>query len=163
MYKRYDDLDANEKLIWNFRDIGHTIRHLYEGKGSQRRILILLDEIGRISQSELTQLLGIQPGSASEVLGKLETAGLIGRTPNAADRRTTDVILTPSGKAMAQAAKTQRNERHEQMFSCLSEAEKAALLSLLERLNAAWMEQYRYNPAQCRKHERKENGLCGNM
>ena len=34
MIKRYDFLDLNNKLIWNFRDIGHTMRNISEGKGS---------------------------------------------------------------------------------------------------------------------------------
>ena len=77
MIERYYTLGMNDKLILNFHDIGHTMRHISEGKGSQRRILIiLLEEGSSITQSELTQRLGIQPGSASEVLGKLESAGL---------------------------------------------------------------------------------------
>ena len=75
MKKRYDSLDKNNKLIWNFRDIGHTMRQTYEGKGSQSRILIILNEAETITQRALTQQLGIQPGSASEVLGKLESFG----------------------------------------------------------------------------------------
>lgn len=164
MNTRYDTLDLNEKLIWNFRDIGHTIRHLYEGRGSQRRILILLNETGRVSQSQLTQMLGIQPGSASEVLAKLESAGWIVRTPSTADRRTTDVTLTAAGKTVAEEAKAQRHVRHEQMFACLPETEKKTLLALLEQINASWQAQYpRYNPAQCRRHGEKENSSCGNM
>ena len=34
------------------------------------------------------------------------------------------------------------------MFSCLSEAEKAALLALLERVNDAWDELYRQENAE---------------
>lgn len=60
---RYNVADINDKLIINLRDISHTMRYLYEGKGSQKRILIVLDEIGsNITQRELTQRLGIQPG-----------------------------------------------------------------------------------------------------
>ena len=91
---RYEKQDINNKLIWKFRDIGHILRHISEGKGSQQRILIMLNELGPISQNELTQQLGIQPGSASEVIIKLETAGYITRTPSEKDRRTTVVQLT---------------------------------------------------------------------
>lgn len=67
MRGRYDSLDLNNKLIWNLRDIGHTMRRIREGRGSQRRVLILLRESGATTQRELTARLGIQPGSASEV------------------------------------------------------------------------------------------------
>lgn len=138
MEQRYALLDLNNKLIWNLRDIGHTMRRIREGRGSQKRILIVLNETGPITQSDLTQRLGIRPGSASEVLGKLERAALISRSPSESDHRTTDICLTDAGEAAAAAARGSREARHEQMFACLSRQEKEALLSLLERVNASW-------------------------
>lgn len=138
----YHAADINDRLILNLRDISHTMRFLYEGKGSQKRVLIILSEIGVITQRELTERLGIKPGSASEVIAKLENAGWITRTPSETDRRTADVALTEKGKQLALEAKKQRNLRHEEMFSCLSENEKSELLFLLEKINADW--EYRY-------------------
>lgn len=100
----YDTLTQEDKLIWNLRDLGHTIRQLSEGKGSQKRILILLNRQGVMTQRALTERLGIQPGSASEVLGKLESAGLIERILSAEDRRTTEIRLTEAGRSSAQQA-----------------------------------------------------------
>lgn len=135
--------DINDRLIIHLRDISHTMRFLYEGKGSQKRILIILNETGTITQQALTKRLGIQPGSASEVIAKLEHIGLIVRTPSRADRRTVDIALTEDGKKRAREAAAQRSKRHEEMFSCLSEAEKSQLLSLLEKINADWEQRYR--------------------
>ena len=70
--KHYQEADIPKKLIINLRDINHVMRSLYEGKGSQKRILIVLNEVGNITQRELTERLGIQPGSVSEVIAKLE-------------------------------------------------------------------------------------------
>lgn len=156
MTNRYDLLDMNNKLIWNFRDIGHTMRRISEGKGSQKRILIILSETGPITQRELTKRLGIQPGSASEVIGKLEAAGLLIRTPSETDRRTTNIILTEAGKEAGKEARVRRTERHNQMFACFSDEEKDTLLALLEKVNAAWDEQYRESDmdqrtSECRK------------
>lgn len=134
----YHAADMNDKLIINLRDLGHMLRFLYEGKASQKRILIILSESERITQRDLTERLGIQPGSASEILSKLESAGLILRTQNEADRRTTDVCLTDAGRELAAEASAQRQKRHEEMFSCLSEEERQELLSLLERVCADW-------------------------
>ena len=145
MKERYDSLDRNNKLIWNLRDIGHTMRHISEGKGSQKRVLMILLEIGDMTQRELTERLGIQPGSASEVIGKLETAGLLVRTPSKTDLRTTNIVLTEAGKAAAEDAALQREDRHQQMFSCLSGEEQDTLLGLLEKLNADWETKYRQN------------------
>ena len=144
MKGQYEFLDRNNKLIWNFRDIGHTMRQISEGRGSQKRILILLRETKGMTQKALTARLGVQPGSASEVLNKLEQAGLISRTPSEADHRTTDIRLTPDGEALAKEASAQRAERHEQMFAVLSEEEKDTLIALLERVNAHWDRLYRH-------------------
>ena len=148
MKDRYETLDKNHKLVWNLRDIGHTMRHISEGRGSQKRILMFLREFGEITQRELTERLGIQPGSASEVIGKLETAGFLVRTPSNTDRRTMNIVLTEAGKAAAEEAALQREARHQQMFSCLSGEEQDTLLGLLEKLNTDWETKYRQYGAE---------------
>lgn len=133
---------VNDKLVINFRNISHTMRALYEGRGSQRHILIVLLDTGRITQRALTERLRIKPGSASEVIGKLQNAGLIAREPSAEDRRTIDIVLTDEGVKRAGEARAQRDKRHEQMFSCLTDEEKEQLLELLEKVNADWEARY---------------------
>lgn len=141
--QQYHTADINDKLIINLRDLGHIMRLQYEGKASQKRILIILNEIGSITQQQLTKRLGIQPGSASEVIKKLENAGLIMRTQNLIDRRTVDIQLTDRGKAVALEAKEQRKRRHKEMFSCLTEEEKQEMLILMEKVYANWDSLYR--------------------
>lgn len=148
MKNPYDQMDIDGKLIWNFRDIGHTMRQIYEGKGSQQRILMILKEAGCMPQSDLTQRLGIQPGSASEVISKLEAAEWIIRTPNEKDKRTMNIQLTQAGELAAQQAAIRRRERHTRMFESLSGEDKAELLSFLERINADWDDKFRGSP-QC--------------
>lgn len=135
---QYHTASVNDKLVLNFRDIGHMMRRQYEGKASQKRILIILNESPALTQKELTERLGIQPGSASEILSKLEDTGLIVRTPNETDRRTIDLQLTEEGRALAVEAAQQRRKRHEAMFACLSEEERQTLLLLLERICEDW-------------------------
>ena len=55
----YASLDRNNQLILNLRDLGRTMRNISEGRGSQKRILIVLMEEGPITQSALTARLGI--------------------------------------------------------------------------------------------------------
>lgn len=148
----------NGRLIILLRDISHTMRSLYEGKGSQKRILMLLRETGTLTQRELTARLGIQSGSASEVIAKLEHMGLIVRTLSETDRRTADITLTEEGLRQAAEAMAQRQRRHEEMFSALSGAEKAQLLSLLEKINADWETRYRGSRERHPHHHEKGHG-----
>ena len=143
MRKQYEAAELHNRLVLNFWEITRTMRRISEGKGSQKRILMILLENGPMTQSALTEQLGIQPGSASEVLGKLEAAGLILRTPSAADRRTADIRLSEAGEAIAREAYIHRRERHQQMFACLSDEEKEKLLGLLEKVNWDWNQKYR--------------------
>ena len=74
----YNEKDTVGKLVSNFWKISRVLRDTYDGRGSQRRVLtVLLKSDDVITQSALTERLDIQPGSASEVLAKLEAAGLI--------------------------------------------------------------------------------------
>ena len=51
--------DLNDQLILHLRDISHMMRMQYEGKASQKRILIILRESGTLTQKELTERLGV--------------------------------------------------------------------------------------------------------
>lgn len=154
------DKGINDRLIICLRDLSHIMRSLYEGKGSQKRVLIVLEEMGeRVTQRDLTERLGIQPGSASEVISKLEQAGCIRRTANEQDHRTADISLTAEGKRRALWAKEQRERRHEEMFSCLSQTEKEELLGLLEKVSGEWKE--RYGETEKWKNAKEERRAVG--
>lgn len=149
----------NEKLVHSLLDINHRMRMLYEGKASQSRILIILQEQKVMTQKHLTEVLGIQPGSVSEILSKLEKADLISRTQSEKDHRTMEISLTENGKKLADEAITQRQKRHEQMFLCLTEDEQETLLLLLEKLAQDWDERFSLsgNPILHKKKNLRED------
>ena len=91
-----------------------------------------------MTQRQLTEKLGIQPGSVSEVIGKLERTGYVTRSENAEDRRTADIHLTQAGRERAEVKEQEKPE----LFSALSEEEKSQLLTLLERLRGDWQERF---------------------
>lgn len=141
----------NDKLIINLRDVSHTMRSLYEGKCSQKRILMIMNEMGETTLTELTERLGVRAASVSEVVGKLEKAGNVARRQGEYDRRTMILSLTDSGRELARQAQQQRDRRHEEMFSCLTDNEKDRLLSLLEKINSDWEQRYR-SEEDCHRH-----------
>ena len=67
----------DEQLVNALLDVGKDIRRLFEGKESQSRILMILRLHGAVTQKMLIQILHIQPGSASEILKKMEKACLL--------------------------------------------------------------------------------------
>ena len=92
----------DEQLVNAILDVGRDIRRLFEGKESQSRILMILRLHGAVTQKMLIQILHIQPGSASEILKKMEKAGLIIRVPNEMNRRASDIADTTGQKCIGE-------------------------------------------------------------
>lgn len=134
----YNAMDTDGKLGILLHELHHMSRFGMESRGGQGRILRLLANEGDMTQRLLTEKLGIQPGSVSEVIGKLERAGYVTRSENAEDRRTADIHLTQAGRERAEA----REQEKPELFSALSEEEKSQLLTLLERLRGDWRDRF---------------------
>lgn len=152
----YVDLPLGDKLLVMLSKISHLSRAAFDGRTGQTRVLHLLKEEGAMTQRELTDHLGIQSGSASELMKKLESAGLISRTISETDRRGIDVCLTEEGAAQAEEYLRQRAERIDEMFSCLSPDEQLQLLSFMERLGENWGQRYRSEGRRRADYDRHE-------
>lgn len=131
----YNEKNINDKILLNIRDIEQRMHFLYDGKKSQRRILIILRDEESITQRELTEKLSIKPASVSEVLAKLANKGYIIRVPSSIDKRTMVISLTEEGRRIADEAYESRSLRIVEMLSCFDDDEKDTLLTLLEKMN----------------------------
>lgn len=152
----YDEMGIDEKLSMLLSRLGRAGHGSSDVKSSQNRILHILSKSGRMTQKELTEQLGIRPGSASEIIKKLESAGLITRQSNSEDRRTVDIALTDAGRAQAEASSSQ-NTKHT-LFDVLSEEEKQQLLALLEKVSQDWHNRFRgEGRAEHRHHEKGDH------
>lgn len=138
--------DANEPdaeaaaLRERLRHFMHLMRQVSadpEGRDAfsgQGRVLRLLSMRSPVAQKELAYVLGIRSQSLAELLAKLEEKGLVSREPDPADRRTSIVTLTDAGRAEARA---QEDAGEFDPFAALSDAERADLAALLDKLIAA--------------------------
>ena len=66
----------------------------------QDHVLLALDRGGPMTQRRLAVLCELSPPTITQVVRKLEAAGLLARTPSATDGRATTVELTASGHAI---------------------------------------------------------------
>ena len=103
-------------------------------RAGQFRVLSLLEHAEPVPQQLLSERLRIQPGSLSELLGKLEAQGLIRRERNEEDRRATRVQITEDGLKQLSAMRENMDIERSETLSALSDAEKAQLTALLEKL-----------------------------
>lgn len=158
----YAAMGTDEKLFFMLGRLGRMGHGAHGGKDSQNRVLHMLLRSGGMTQRELTERLDIQPGSASELIKKLETAGLILREANAEDRRTTNITLTEAGKTQVEENRRRFKDTNRALFETLSEEEKLQLLALLEKLARDWAQRFRgeghrhHRHGPCRRREQGE-------
>ena len=111
---------------------GHRLYHSAAQGRTQTTVLHALHENGPTSQKELQERLGIQPGSMSELITKLENKGLLVRARDEADRRKVLLTLTVAGEA-----KIVRQEHKSQLpvrYTQLDDSELDRLAEALEKL-----------------------------
>ncbi|KAB2325191.1 MarR family transcriptional regulator [Betaproteobacteria bacterium SCN1] len=97
------DLVAGE-VLRQFRVIFGAVRQHYQGvekacgvSGAQIWAMAALRESPGLKVSELAQTLSIHPSTASNLLDKIEKAGLIRRERNSTDQRVVRLYLTEAG------------------------------------------------------------------
>ena len=118
---------------------GHYLHIHAGGRSGQQHILVKLHKSGgHMTQRDLQEAAGISSASISEVLAKLECAGLIERTRSDEDRRQLDIALTSEGKSRAEGLVEERREFEAQCLACLDEGEQEQLAALLDRLVEHW-------------------------
>ncbi len=118
---------------------GHYLHMHAGGRSGQQHILVMLRTSGgHMTQRELQEAAGISSASTSEVLAKLECAGLIERTRSDEDRRQLDIALTQEGMARATELIEQRHAFEDRCLACLDETEQQHLVALLDRLVEHW-------------------------
>ena len=69
---------------------------------------------------EIAETLGLDPGYLSRILRKLERAGLVARTPATADKRASDLALTPRGHAAVQTLNQRADTQAQAVLARLS-------------------------------------------
>lgn len=125
----------------------------------QGRIMSLLKMQPEISQKDLSFLLDMSKQALAELLGKLEAAGYITRTPSETDKRVMMIRLTEAGRVAADAIEKEGNAS-DSVFSCLSKEEQATFRNFLQRLIFAGEQKL---PEGMRRHGRYARGRFFDM
>lgn len=143
-----------DDLAGRLERCGKFLMYCLGKRRGQEKILRILMEHGEISQKELQELLGIQPGSMSEIAAKLESKGLVVRGRAEADRRKILLSLTEDGRAwLTRQGEDYVRKRRAELFSALAPEEQRTLGVLLEKLCVDWEERL--------ERSQTANGLSG--
>ena len=129
---------SDVELMRQMRRCNHLLYHKFSLNFSQNRILSLLNRDGPMTQKTLMGRMQIQPGSLSEVLAKVEGAGLVERRRCEDDRRNFEIRLTEEGVQQAEAFERDRQDLAELLLETLDDSEKQQLMNLMTKLHEHW-------------------------
>ena len=87
-----------------------------------------------VTMSELSRMLLVSNGNATAVVDRLESDGMVRRTPSATDRRTVYVAMTPEGIAGFETMATGHEAEVDKLFAGVTEADLDALTEILKRM-----------------------------
>ncbi len=124
-------MNTEQLLLIKFHKFYNSIP---KARDSQGRILRILSAHNGISQHELQDIMGIKPGSLSEVLIKLEKAGYITRKLDKNDRRRQVVNITDEGRRVFEEIHKAHEADSAHYFDALNVKERKSLLTLLDKL-----------------------------
>ncbi len=116
----------------------HFIYHFLGRRRGQGRILRLLNEYGELTQQELQCKLGIQSGSLSEILSKLEAVEFIRRERDEADKRRVIVSITDKGLEDLRQHEVLRLKRQAVLYDGLTASEQEEMIRILMKLQKNW-------------------------
>lgn len=130
-----------KRILQGLGFCGHYLHFHGGGRSGQVPILCMLDRCGgQLSQQELGLRFELKPGSLSEILSKMEAAGLIERTRDTKDRRQLFVHLTQAGQELAWREHENREAFRRVAFSALTVEEQEQLAEMLEKIRVTWEE-----------------------
>ena len=128
---------------------GRMLRHRPDGDAARGQNLILSILAGRetLSQRELQQMLGIQPGSLSEILSKLERKGQLQRERDTGCRGNR-LRITDAGRQAVTASGG--DGEGNALFSALTAEQQSQLCELLRTLLLDWVGRFDRGPRERR-------------
>jgi DNA-binding MarR family transcriptional regulator len=112
--------------------VARTARRLRQEAGtglspSLTAALATVERCGPLTPSELADAERVRRPSVTRMLGHLEDDGLITRTPDPADGRSTLIAITPAGAALLATARTRKDAYLSERLDGLSPADRETL------------------------------------
>ena len=97
----------NREFAFTINDVARMLRTYADYRGAQFgvtraqwAVLVRLDRFEGLKQSELAEMLDLQPITLTRLLDRLGDSGLIERRPDPHDRRVNRLFLTPAARPL---------------------------------------------------------------
>jgi DNA-binding MarR family transcriptional regulator len=133
-----ENLEQKTRVIFLMEKYAHYIFHRFFEKPGRDRALRILCDSGTVTQKVFADKMNIRPSSASDILAKMASEGLITRECDDGDKRNINVTLTESGRLLAKEIEIKQQEAVKQMMLSLTSEELTTLENLMNKLLADW-------------------------
>lgn len=114
-----------------------TGAHMALEARSDFAVLAALEEFGALSQAELGRRLGLDRANVNRIVTRLEGSGLLGRTPDARDRRALMLTATEAGTTHLRDLERRAARVQDELLAPLDADEREQLRLLLDKVLAA--------------------------
>ncbi len=133
--------DAMQRQLWKLlRGLERCDQEFLSRYGvttAQGEALLAFSTGSRLSMNELSRMLGLANSTMTRMVEYLVARGLVSRAEDDQDRRIVRVTLTAEGRKLQGSLKEARREIQRLILSEIKEGERAGILEVLEKLNAA--------------------------
>jgi DNA-binding MarR family transcriptional regulator len=130
-----------QKPTWLISEVSRVAHRLLADKlatagarGYHYRVLAALQEFGAVSQASLGRHTGMDRSDVVASVSELAGRGLVGRSPDPADRRRNVVTITQAGTAHLRRLEELLAGVQDQLTGPLAPAEREQLIRLLTRI-----------------------------
>ena len=131
-----DDWQLLSQLSQVFRSVSDVFTDQVDVPRGQATLLCVLFQQDGMTQSEIAEQLSVQGATVTNMLQRLEEAGLVVRRRDAEDNRLVRVYLTEAGHEKERSINAQFGSMQELIFQGLSDEERALLRKWLEKIIA---------------------------
>jgi DNA-binding MarR family transcriptional regulator len=132
--KRYPGYLLARARFGAFRNFEEHIGRPFELRPVEFSVLLLVQTNGDVSQSQLSQALGVAAPNMTTILRRLEARELLAREQSPRDGRIQHIVLTAKGRKLLRDARAAGAAMDRQWLARLSPAEQAMLFELLAKL-----------------------------
>lgn len=137
-----------------FRDVGIST--------SQLPVLAALKDGAQLAQKELAIAAGVEQSSMAQLLNRMERDGLIFRTPDPHDKRSSLIALTTLALDLFPPARAVLQRGNQEALLGFSDAERDTLVQLLLKLMANICDGTTWSPTGCYVAPRPQDHADGN-
>ena len=130
----------NREILFVISDVGRLLRTYADHKArhfgmtrAQWAVLLRLERNEGLKQSDLAEILDVQPITLTRLVDRLCENGLIERRPDPNDRRAKRLYLTPAARPLLDHIETQVEQLGETVLAGIDRSAGSTLLTQLER------------------------------